>query len=226
MSRPKQSPLGRATDAIEESLIAFIIGAMTVITFANVVARYGFNSNIIWALEATVFLFAWMVLLGASYCVKTKSHLGVDAVVNLFPPRGRKVLTLLAGGMCILYALLLLKGSYDYWAPFVELPVTSGRIIPTGFEDVRGQGWYEVEDIKMPAWLNPFFSEWFNAGEDYEKIPRLIPYTVMPLSMGLLLFRYVQATWGVYTGTVESLIASHEAEELVEEAAKNADKEG
>ena len=30
----------------------------------------GFNSNILWAVEFTVFLFGWMVLLGASYAVK------------------------------------------------------------------------------------------------------------------------------------------------------------
>ena len=55
------------TDQIEESLIAIILGAMTLITFANVIARYVFNSNILWALETTVFLFAWLVLIGASY---------------------------------------------------------------------------------------------------------------------------------------------------------------
>mgnify|MGYP001501070257 CR=1 FL=1 len=44
-------------DQIEEMLIAGILGAMTLITFANVVTRYGFNKNILWALELTVFLF-------------------------------------------------------------------------------------------------------------------------------------------------------------------------
>jgi len=99
MYRPKQSPLGRATDAVEETLIAAILGAMTLITFANVVARFGFNSNILWALEATTFLFAWMVLLGASYCVKIKAHLGVDAVVNLFKPNVRRIFGLVSGGL-------------------------------------------------------------------------------------------------------------------------------
>ena len=55
----------RLTDQLEESLIAILLALMTVITFANVIARYIFNDNILWALEATVFLFAWMVLLGA-----------------------------------------------------------------------------------------------------------------------------------------------------------------
>lgn len=57
-------------DNIEETLIAFLLGAMTIATFSNVIARYVFNSNILWALELTVFLFAWLVLLGASYLIK------------------------------------------------------------------------------------------------------------------------------------------------------------
>ena len=68
------------TDRFEETLIALILGSMTVVTFANVIARYGFNSNILWAVEFTVFMFGWMVLLGASYAVKIGAHLGVDAV--------------------------------------------------------------------------------------------------------------------------------------------------
>jgi C4-dicarboxylate transporter DctQ subunit len=45
-------------DQLEETLIAIFLGLMTVITFANVIARYVFNDNILWAVEATVFLFA------------------------------------------------------------------------------------------------------------------------------------------------------------------------
>ncbi len=62
-------------DRIEETLIALLLGLMTLITFANVIARFGFNSNILWALELTVFLFGWLVLLGASYAVKNTAIL-------------------------------------------------------------------------------------------------------------------------------------------------------
>ncbi len=106
-------------DNIEESFIAITLGLMTLITFANVVARYIFNSNILWGLEATVFLFAWLVLIGASYGVKQTFHIGVDVVLVLVPKPVRKILTLIACGACLLFAVLLLKGAWDYWSPFI-----------------------------------------------------------------------------------------------------------
>ena len=130
-------------DRIEETLIAVLLGLMTVLTFANVAARYVFNSNIFFALELTVFMFAWLVLLGASYAVKKNAHLGVDAIINMLRPNSRRILGLLAVFVCIVYAMLLLKGAWDYWAPYANLPPTEGRWFPTGFvEKFRGQGRY------------------------------------------------------------------------------------
>jgi len=120
-------------DRIEETAIAAILGIMTLLTFANVVARYGFNSNIFYALELTVFLFAWLVLLGASYAVKKTLHLGVDAVVNVAPTSTRKLLGIIVVAVCLAYSFLLLKGSWDYWAPYANLPPTEGRWFPTTF---------------------------------------------------------------------------------------------
>ena len=97
-------------DHIEETLIAALLGLMTLITFANVVARYGFNSNILWALELTVFMFAWLVLLGASYAVKKSDHLGVDLLVENSAPPIRKTLGMISATACIIFTFLLLKG--------------------------------------------------------------------------------------------------------------------
>lgn len=207
-------------DSIEETSIAILLGLMTLLTFANVVARYLFNSNIFYALELTVFMFAWLVLLGASYAVKKSAHLGVDAIVNMVSPTKRRVLGLISVLVCILYAALLLKGAWDYWAPYANLSPTNGRWFPTGFvENSRGQGWYETQDIPVP-----FFLEWlgavFNDGDEYEKLPKVIPYFVLPLSMALLLFRFCQAAVAMWHGRIDMMIVSHEAEDDIEEAAK------
>ncbi|MCO4824163.1 MAG: TRAP transporter small permease [Amylibacter sp.] len=208
------------TDRFEETLIALILGSMTLVTFANVVARYGFNSNILWAVEFTVFLFAWMVLLGASYAVKIGAHIGVDAILNLVSPGVRKVMSLIAVCVCIAFSLLLLKGSWDYWANFANLPGTEGRWFPTGFEDkFRGKAWYETDDIPMPAILS-WMEGAFNDGDEYEKLPRLIPYMIMPISMALLVFRFIQAAFRLLRGDITMIIVSHEAEDQIEDAAQ------
>ena len=64
------------------------------------------------------------------------------------------------------------------------------------------------------------------AGEAYEKLPRFIPYAALPIGLILLSIRFIQATYKVVTGEVDSLIASHESEDLVHEAAAKADREG
>ena len=199
-------------DRIEETLIASILGIMTLITFANVVMRYGFNQNILWALEFTVFLFGWLVLLGASYAVKKGAHLGIDIIINMLPREPRRIMGLVAVAVCLAFSFLLLKGAWDYWANFANLPRTEGRWFPLGFEkNYRELGWYEVNDIPHPALLG-WMETVFNEGEEYEKIPRLLPYIVLPISMALILFRFLQAAWALWTGKADRVVASHEVE--------------
>ncbi len=216
---------GQVVNEIEETAIAVILGLMTIITFINVVLRYGFNTGLIWGLEATAFLFAWLVLFGVSYCVKVTAHLGVDAVINLVGKKGRKVLALVAVTLCIIYAFLLTKGAWDYWANFANLPQTTGRWFPTGFEDkFLGRAWYETNDIPLPGFLR-FLEDMMNEGEVYEKMPRFIPYTILPFGMALLLLRFIQAGFHLANGTQESLIVSHEAEDAVKEVAAKMEAE-
>lgn len=195
-------------DHIEETGIALILGLMTLVTFANVVARYVFNDNILWALETTVFLFAWLVLLGASHGVKISCHIGVDLILNMVNPGLKKVLVLFSVACCVAFSVLLTIGSWDYWWPFAT-----------------DRAWYEVNDIEM--FLFPeLFAQWFNEGEAYNKMPRFIPYAVLPVSMALLTFRFLQAGWQIIVGSREMLIASHEAEDLVAEASEQRSEKG
>jgi len=201
MSDAKQSKLGRWFDQIEETSIALCLALMTILTFANVVARYVFNSNILWALELTVFLFAWLVLMGCSYGVHKQFHIGVDVVINAVSPTYRRILALLSITACLAFSILLLVGSWDYWFKFATV-----------------RAFLETDDIPMPDALQ-FLSVWLNEGEAYEKIPRLIPYLALPLGMGLLTIRFLQVAVKIIKGEKDTVIASHEAEELMAEVA-------
>jgi len=210
---------GKFIHHLEESAIAFLLGAMTLVTFVNVVLRYGFNSSLIWGLEVTLILFAWVVLLGVSHGFKINAHLGVDAVINLLSRRGRRLAAVVSSAACLLYALLLLKGAWDYWAPFAALQPTEGRWFPLGFaEGVRDRAFYETDQVPMLGvfrWLE----DAINYGDAYEKLPRVVPYFILPFSTALILLRILQASLGILKGERESLIVSHEAEETPEQAA-------
>jgi C4-dicarboxylate transporter DctQ subunit len=194
MSSEKIKKINYALDQIEETSIAACIGLMTLVTFANVVARYLFNTNILWALEVTLYLFAWLVLMGVSYGVKKHVHIGVDVVINLLSPLGRKIAALMSITACLAFSIMLLIGSWEYWYPFAT-----------------ERAWLETEDIPLPE-LFQFLSTLFNEGERYENLPRFIPYLALPLGMALLTLRFLQAGWKIITGQQDTIIASHEAE--------------
>jgi C4-dicarboxylate transporter DctQ subunit len=219
----KKSGMASVIDQIEETIIAALLGLMTLLTFANVIARFAFNSNILWALELTVFMFAWLVLLGSSYAVKKHAHLGVDIIVNLLPKPARRVMALITVAACLLFFLLLLKGAYDYWAVFADLPPTSGRWFPTGWDtSARSQSFYEVQDVPMIGAFR-FLEDLINYGDPYEKIPKVVPYVVLPVSMLLMVYRFVQAGVSVWKGDLDRLVASHEVEDEIEEARARAE---
>ena len=201
-----------AIDTFEKNLIAALLGVMTLVTFANVIARSLFSANILWSLELTVFLFAWLVLIGASYGVKHGLHIGVDVIVNTLSGKARRRLALAAATVCLLYAFLMLKGAWDYWANFANLPATEGRWFPLGFEEkFRGRGWYEVDDIPHP-WFLAWMADVFNEGEAYEKLPRLIPYVALPITMATMFYRLCAAFVAIWWGQIDRLISHHETE--------------
>jgi len=83
-------------DRIEEILISVLLGAATLLVFAQVVARYVFNAGITWAPELVQHFFLWTVMIGASYGFKHGVHLGVDVLMKKLPEVQRRIMALVA----------------------------------------------------------------------------------------------------------------------------------
>jgi C4-dicarboxylate transporter DctQ subunit len=103
----------RALDRAEEYLTAALLAAMTLLAFIQVVLRYVFDSGLVWALEATVYMFGWLVLLGISGVVRTDGHIAVDMVTRHLGPAAQKAVALVAMGLCLLYTGLMLVASWS-----------------------------------------------------------------------------------------------------------------
>jgi C4-dicarboxylate transporter DctQ subunit len=126
--------LRKIVDRLEEGILAFLLAAMTLLTFTQVVLRYAFNSGLVWSLEATTYSFAALVLFGMSYGVRTKTHIAVDLFTRKMPRKARLLVGLIAIGACVAYALLMLYGS----SIFVSRLFTLGNL---------------ARDVTAPKWL-------------------------------------------------------------------------
>lgn len=189
--------------AIEENAIAALLALITLISFVQVILRYGFNTGINGALELTTVLFAWLILFGMSYGIKMGMHLGVDAFIRLLPPRAFKAVAIFGAVCCLLYGLILLNadwlqwlgaktrgGAVDYWSKMFKLGI--------GMEDMRWPGFLQA--LGLP-----------------ERVQRWVAYLVLPVGLAFVVFRSLEAMVAVIAGKRELIIAGHEAEELVAE---------
>jgi len=126
--------LSRIVDRVEEGLIALLLAAMTLLTFVLVILRYCFNSGLSWGLEATEYMFGWLIFIGIAYGVKVGSHIGVDVVVRRLSPGMQRVVGMLAVALALLYAALMCYGGYIYVDKMHLLGV-------------------EAEEIPVPRWI-------------------------------------------------------------------------
>lgn len=190
--------------SLEENLLVLIISSIMLVSFGQVVARYGFNSGWTGALEFNMVMFSWLILLGMSYGVKTGIHLGVDIVLNAVPSKVGKAMALFGAAMTMLYGLILLDsawlaamgvdvrgGAIEYWAKMFKINIG-------------------VEEMRWPD----FIMEWFGVKE---RVQRWLVLIVLPISLALLAFRSLQAFVDIWTDKRHMLISGHEAQDLVDE---------
>ena len=92
--------------------IALCLAVMVVLVFGNVVLRYGFNSGITISEELSRWLLVWLTFLGAIVAVREHSHLGVDSLVRMLSPAGKRICFIINYCLMLFADWLLLAGSW------------------------------------------------------------------------------------------------------------------
>ena len=123
----------RWLERLEEMLIAALLAAMTVVAFAQVIARDVFNYSFTSALELTTTLFAGLIFLGIPYGVRVGSHIGMEALVRALNPRAARIVGAVAAALCFAYAAIIFAGSWHYVSKLYELQI-------------------DREDLPIPQW--------------------------------------------------------------------------
>ncbi|WP_110947664.1 TRAP transporter small permease [Pseudomonas bohemica] len=195
--------LTRLWEHLEEGMIAFLLAAMTLVTFVYVALnniytlfyslsdKWTFTSeffsflgdhtmeyaqNMTWSVALTKALFGWLIFFGVSYGVRTAGHLGVDALVKMTSKPIQRLLALLACLCCMAYAGLFLVASYKW--------VSALFVAGIGAEDLDRYG-VKVAYIAI----------------------------IVPIGFTLVLLRYLEILYRIYTHRQLGLGLADEAAE-------------
>lgn len=79
-------------DRIEEIVAAVCLSVMTILAFANVVARYVFSASFSFSEEITTYLFVLLSLLGTAIAARRRAHLGLTILTDVVSPKVRRML--------------------------------------------------------------------------------------------------------------------------------------
>jgi C4-dicarboxylate transporter, DctQ subunit len=92
--------------------------AMMVLTTADVIARYVFNSPTMWADEMASYLLIAIVFLGLGQNIRTNGHIRIDVITNLASPRVNLVLEVFAYAVGIVFSIVLIRGAWTRFDNF------------------------------------------------------------------------------------------------------------
>ena len=99
--------LSRHLNQAMKFISGFLIAAMSILVFLQVVFRYLLDAPLDWSEEMASFAFVWMALLGASVGLKNDEHPRLDIFYQIFPDWVKK-LSLLVINIAILFMLVVL----------------------------------------------------------------------------------------------------------------------
>jgi TRAP-type C4-dicarboxylate transport system permease small subunit len=114
---PRKGFWSKAVTGMEkviESVVAVIIAVMVINIAIGVFSRYVFHLGIPFTEELGRYLMIWAGFLGAALAMREDSHVGISAVVNLFPLAARRLLNLLARLVIFVFLALIFVNSFAY----------------------------------------------------------------------------------------------------------------
>ncbi len=108
--------LGRYVQVINKvtihfCMLVFIIGI--VITLYAVIMRYVFLRAPSWGNELARFFLIWSILVAAAPAVSEGVHLRINIFVTKFWPKGKRIVSIIAGLLFAMFSLLLIVVGYN-----------------------------------------------------------------------------------------------------------------
>jgi TRAP-type C4-dicarboxylate transport system permease small subunit len=115
-----QSPTRERAFRVEEAVGAAAMAIISLISIANVVARYATNVSFAFTEEVSVFLLVVLTFVGAALAFATDDHIRITVLVRRLGPWGRRVCHgISVTASALLFGVLAYYGAILAWEEYV-----------------------------------------------------------------------------------------------------------
>ncbi len=90
-------------ETVEKVFLAVTVAIMIFVIVYQIVLRYVFSAANSWSEELARYLFIYDVMIGAAIATRRNSHLQVDFLINLLPPKVKCMFTIVATAVGIVF---------------------------------------------------------------------------------------------------------------------------
>lgn len=120
--------------------LQWILAAMAIMVFANVVLRLTTDTSILWVEELSRFLMIWLTFLGAGLVLRYGGHIGIDNLQDAFPRQAKLIRGVVYALMLAFFMFMLIMGirysmfTWGQTTAAMEIPVGAVYLaMPVGF---------------------------------------------------------------------------------------------
>lgn len=113
---------------LTEYVVSLLLVIMVVVVFLQVIFRFVLQASLPWSEELSRYVMVWIAFLGAAIGIRRKSHIGVEALVMLFPREWQRragflvsILSAVFFAFLVQYGTLILKTVRFQLSPAMEL---------------------------------------------------------------------------------------------------------
>lgn len=110
------SKFWKVLDFVLDGLVTLAMIAIAVICVSQIIARFIFKVSIVWANEASCYLFVYVVFMGAFILVRDKGFICMDLIQSKIPQKGRFLYDLLLQILLVVYAAVFAIYGYQFAA--------------------------------------------------------------------------------------------------------------
>lgn len=113
-----------AVSGLVKWVLVFMLLAMALVLFAQIVFRYFFEMPLVWSEEMALVFMLWITFLGAALLLDSKEHISIDFLVEMMPQA-------LQRGVAIFSAVLMLGFNVALtYGAFLVVEATASSITP------------------------------------------------------------------------------------------------